>query len=404
LGLADNVVMAEVLVELPGGQGVIRSDDERFEYCLATDVSSGLGQPIAYQDRYAPGRVNLGNERSLVGGLLPPRAVSAEVVDDRGVRVAAAVGQGAYAAVLERCNDRQQTIVCCRDVAGKPVRRPWAAGYPSVRVTDAQEPCPACGGVDYDEYTPFEQWRGGSGDPTGKIVPNPVVSCRVCGHEEPEGTFMTTRSEPAEDEDDETRAARIARVRAGHRKRQWLAAAELLPTAQFPFYGASGWSARLGGRATQDGQLTEVKVDHYETEDAGVWTGDRPRLRITTQHHEFHLGLLSQAQTELTNWIQQGQSSGWPDLSHAAVTLWLRARDRERQTVVLNSAQSEQIIDTDESPLTTVMLTGPENRWVAAGQHGDLTIIIAAHNVEPSSLHLEPIPLSRLLGPEPPNA
>jgi hypothetical protein len=396
--------MAEILVELSGGEGVIRSDDERFDYCLASDVSTGLGQPIAYQDRYAPGRVNLGNQRSLVGGLLPPGAVAAEVVDDRGVRVAAAVAHGAYAAVLERCNERQETIVCCRDPAGKPVRRPWAADYPSVRVTDAQEPCPACGAIDYDEYTPFEQWRGGSGSPSGKTIPNPVVSCRVCGHEEPEGTFMTMRSDPAEDEDETTRAARIARLHGEHRKREWLAATELLPTAQFPFYGAAGWPAQLGGRATQNGQLTEVKVDHYETSDASVWAGDRPRLRITTQHNEFHVGLLSQAQTELTNWIQQETSGGWPELSRAAVTLWLRARDRERQAVVLNAVQTEQVINIDQAPMTTVMLTGPENRWVAAGQHRDLIIIVAAHNVEPSSLHLEPIRTSSLLGPEPPDA
>ncbi len=385
--------MAEVLVELPGGQGVIRSDDERFDYCLAADVRSGPGQPIAYQDRYAPGRVVLGNQRSLVGGLLPPGAVSAEVVDDRGVRVAAAVGRGAYAAVLERSSERQETIVCCRDVAGRPVRRPWAADYPSVRVTDAQEPCPACGAIDYDEYTPFEDWRGGTGSKVdGTNIPNPIVSCRVCGHEEPEGTFMTMRSEPAEDEDEATRVARIARVRAEHRKRQWLAAAEVLPTARFPFYGAAGWPPQLGGRATQNGQLTEVTIDHYETADASIWTGERPRLRITTQHNGFHLGLLSQAQTELTNWIQQEASGGWLELSRAAVTLWLRARDRERQALVLNAVQSELIINIDKAPMTTVMLTGPENRWVAAGRRGDLTIITAAHNVEESSLRLEAIP------------
>ena len=99
--------------------------------------------------------------RSAVGGLLPPGAVSVEVVDDRGIRVAAAVGDGACVAVIEQPNDGHEAIVCCRDAAGVPVRRPWAAEYPSVRVTDTEEPCPACGAVDWDEYTPFEEWRGG---------------------------------------------------------------------------------------------------------------------------------------------------------------------------------------------------------------------------------------------------
>jgi hypothetical protein len=400
---SDNVVVADVLVELPGGSGLIRSDDERFEYCLASDVSSGIGQPVAYQDRYAPGRVDLGNQRSLVGGLLPPGAVSAEVLDERGVRVVAAVGEGAYAAVLERSSERQEPIVCCRDVAGEPVRRPWMAVYPSVRVTDAQEPCAACGAVDYDEYTPFEQWRGGRGSKVdGTNIPNPIVSCRVCGHEEREGTFVTMRSDPAEDKP--TRAARIARFRAEHRKREWLANAEVLPTAQFPIYRAAGWPAQLGGRATQNGELTAVTVDHYETEDASVWADEPLRLRISTRHDEYQRDLLSQARTALTHWIPQGRSGGWPELSRAAVTLWLRARDRERYAAVLNAAQSEQLITIDDGSMTAVMLSGPGNRWVAAGTHGELTIIIAADNVEPSSLRLRPISGAQLLGPEPPDA
>jgi hypothetical protein len=135
------VVVADILVELPGGLGLIRSADERFEYCLIDDVSSGLGQPVGYQDRYAPEQMSLADQRSLIGGLLPPGAVSAEAMDDPGTRVAA----GAYVAVLEQPDDGYEPIVCCRDAAGQPVRRPWAADYPSVRVTDAEEPCPACG-------------------------------------------------------------------------------------------------------------------------------------------------------------------------------------------------------------------------------------------------------------------
>ena len=128
------------------------------------------------------------DERSLIGGLLPPGAIGAEAVDDRGTRVAAAVGGGAYIAVLEQPDDGREPIVCCRDAAGQPVRRPWAADYPSVRVTNAEEPCPACGAIDYDEYTPFEDWRGGTGSKVdGTNVPSPIVSCRVCGHEEREG-------------------------------------------------------------------------------------------------------------------------------------------------------------------------------------------------------------------------
>ncbi len=50
------------------------------------------------------------------------------------------------------------------------------------------------------------------------------------------------------------------------------------------------------------------------------------------------------------------------------------------------------------------MLSAPDNRWVAVARHVDLTIVIAARDVPPSSLRLEPAadPVRKLLGPEPP--
>lgn len=68
--------------------------------------------------------------------------------------------------------------------------RRWtlAGGYPSVRVTDTEERCPACDAMDWDQYTPFAEWRGGRGSKVdGTNIPNPVLSCRVCGHEERAG-------------------------------------------------------------------------------------------------------------------------------------------------------------------------------------------------------------------------
>lgn len=52
-----------------------------------------------------------------------------------------------------------------------------------------------------------------------------------------------------------------------------------------------------------------------------------------------------------------------------------------------------------------LMLTARGDCWAAAIAHADLTITIAAHEIEPESLRLEPIgdPAARLLGPEPPD-
>ncbi len=50
------------------------------------------------------------------------------------------------------------------------------------------------------------------------------------------------------------------------------------------------------------------------------------------------------------------------------------------------------------------MLTARGGRWVAVVRHADLTIIVAASDLEPASLRLEPIadPAAQLLGHEPP--
>jgi hypothetical protein len=74
-------------------------------------------------------------------------------------------------------------------------------------VDDAEEQCPVCGATDWDEYTPFEEWRGGRGSKVdGTHVASPVVSCRVGGHEEREGGIMRFSSpeDEAHVERDET--------------------------------------------------------------------------------------------------------------------------------------------------------------------------------------------------------
>lgn len=397
--------MRTILVSLPSGPGVVRLDDGSM--LVTNETFEGGGTYLREADPFHPEKA--GDEsRCVVGGLLPPGAVAAEAVDDQGTRVAAAVAEGAYVAILEQPIDGHEPIVCCRDAGGEPVRRPWADDYPSVRVTDAEEPCPACGAVDYDEYTPFEEWRGGRGGPNGTTIPNPVVSCRVCGHEEPEGTFFGIRSQPDESEDEATRAARLARARVQQRKHRWLSDAMTLRATQFPIYGADGWPAQLGGSGSQGDQLTEITIYHYETPDADPYAGDRPRLTITTKCDELHAGeTLHEARRALEDWISRDSGAAqWPDASRAAITLWLRARERESRAAVLGAVQSEQLITIDGASTRTLMLNAPHDRWVATARHADLTITIAAHDLEPASLRLEPIadPAAHLLGPEPPDA
>lgn len=395
--------MRTILVSLPSGAGVVRLDDASM--LITNEVSAGGGTYLREADTFHPAKSWVDEDRCIVGGLVPPGAVSVEAVDDQGTRVSATVAQGAYVAELEQPNDGLEPIVCCRDVAGDPVRRPWADDYPSVRVTDAEEPCPACGAIDYDEYTPFEEWRGGSGGPNGTTVPNPVVSCRVCGHEEREGTFLAVGPETPKSEDEATDAARMARAR--QRKHWWLSNAMTLRGTLFPIYGADGLPAQLGGSGSHGDQLTDITIYHYDAPDADPYVGDRPHLTVTTKRDERHPGeTLREARRALENWVREAGAAPWPNASRAAITLWLRARDRESRAAVLGAVRSEQLITIDGASTRALMLNAPGNRWVAVARHADLRIIVAAHDVDPASLRLEPIvdPAAQLLGPEPPDA
>ena len=151
--------MPTVLITLPGGTGVVRRHDG--EIVITHDVSDDRGQPLRGRDDYRPVQTWLDDVRSIVAGLLPPRAASAEVIDNRGLRVAATVGGGVYAAILEQPNDGHEPVVCGRDESGAPVPRPLPADWTRTAVPDAEERCPACGAVAYDEVLPTDGSRGG---------------------------------------------------------------------------------------------------------------------------------------------------------------------------------------------------------------------------------------------------
>jgi hypothetical protein len=398
----QNGPVPTVLIELPDGEGVIRRDDG--EIVVTQDVSDDRGQPLREGDQYQPVKTWLDDDRSLVGGLLPPGAVSAEVIDDRGTRVTAKIGGGAYAAIIEQPNDGHEPVVCCREPDGTPVRRPLPDDYPCAPVEDVEEPCPACGAVDYDECVPTESWRGGRSGPDGTTIPNPIVVCRVCGHEEGEGTFFGAVSSD-DTEDEATREARIARARAHMRTQRWYSNTMTLRAVTFPIYAAERWPALIGGSGSRGDQLTSLTIRHYDTPGADPYAGDRPRLEITTSNDDPHRGgELREARWTLNSWLHNdGTHSLWPKASHAAIIVWLRARDREMRAKVLAAIRSEQLITVDGTAQPFLTLTTHSSRWVAVHRHDDLTITIAAHDLDPTTLTLEsiPDPAARLLGPEP---
>ncbi|MFZ1994784.1 MAG: hypothetical protein WAU75_11795 [Solirubrobacteraceae bacterium] len=400
--------VSTVLVELPAGEGVVRRGDGVV--VVTADVHADRGVPLRADDIYRPVKTWLPDDRSLVAGMLPPGAISAEVVDDRGERVAAGVGGGAYAAVLEQPNDGHEPVVCCRDATGSAVRRPLAADYPSTAVEDADVPCPACGAIDYEERVPTEHWRGGRPGPDGVAIPNPIVVCRRCGHEEREGTFFAVGAASEDDEDEAASDARVARAREHARVGQWLSNTMMFRTLTFPVYAAEGWPAVIGGSGSHGDRLTSLTIDHYDTPDGDPYAADRPRLEITTSREDSPVNdELHQARWTLHGWLQnkdEDARSPWPEASHAAVTLWLAARDRTVRGNVLAAVRSEQLIRIDGTPAPFLILTSAAGQWVAVRRHNDLVITIAASEVDPTPISVEPIPdpAAALLGPRPSGA
>ncbi len=90
-------------------------------------------------------------------------------------------------------------------------------------------------------------------------------------------------------------------------------------------------------------------------------------------------------------------------LSDAALTLRFRAARRQRVAGSHEApvSETEITIDGDREPFLTVGT--PNARWVAVRRHHGVTITIAAREIDPASLIIEPIadPVARLLGPEP---
>ncbi len=393
--------MATVLIELPGGEGIVRRDDG--EIVLAHDVALESGQPLQPWDRYQPICVGLCDDRMLFGGLLPPGAVSVEAVEATGIRKAVAVGGGSYAVILE---DREpsEPALGYRDAAGAFVHRPMPAEYPYHPVADAEERCPVCGAVQYDEYFPTEGWRGGRGvNGTDTFVPSPLVVCRVCGHQEQTGGIVRMGQAENADEDEAARAARMARIHAEQAAQHWYSNKITLMAATFAIYAAEDWPARIDGSGSHGDDLTHLVIAHAETLTDAVFV-QRPRIEITTSIDPYQPSEIAVARDAFAAGIEADANRRPTDgLSDAALTLWFRAAHRRRvaSTHQAPIGETEITIDGAREPFLTVGT--PNAHWVAVRRHHDVTITIAAREIDPASLIIEPIadPEARLLGPEP---
>ncbi len=370
---------------------------------LAHDVTLDWGQPLQPHDMYQPIRVGLSDDRMLFGGLLPPGAVSVEAVEATGVRKAAAVGGGTYAVIFED-GEHGEPALGYRDAAGAFVHRPMPADYPHQPVTDAEESCPVCGSVQYEEYFPTEDWRGGRGcKGSDSFVPSPLIVCRVCGHQEQAGGIMRFGQPDNADEDAAAREARMVRIRAEQAVQRWYANKMTLMGVRFPVYAAEGWPARINGQGSHGDDLTHLTIAHADTLPDSMFV-QRPRIEVTNSIDPYQPGELAVARHAFASGIESDANQRPTDgLSDAALTLWFRAARRRRVAGSHEAPVSEAEIRIDGERVPFLTVGTPNAYWVAVRRHHGMTITIAAREIDPASLIIEPIadPSARLLGPGP---
>ena len=299
-----------------------------------------------------------------------------------------------------------EPVVCCRGATGAPVRRPLPADYPATPVDDTDVPCPACGAIDYEERIPTEHRRGGTPGPNGLTIPTPIVVCRSCGHEERQGVFYAVGVGGEDDEDEVAHEARVGRGREHARVRRWYSDTMTLRALTFPVYAAEGWPAVIGGSGSHGDRLTSLTIDHHDTPDADPYAGDRARFEITTSREDSRVNdELRQARWTLHGWLANNDDdarSSWPEASPAAVSLWLAARERAVRAKVLAAVRSEQLISIDGTRKPFLALTAASGHWVAVRHHSDLEITVAAGDLDPGLITIEPIADRR--SPTPPPA
>lgn len=393
--------MASVLVRLAGGEGIIRQADG--EIALTHDVSLDRGQTVQPWDVYAPIRLGLRDERMLFGGLLPPGAVSVEAVEATGVRKAALVGGGTYAVIFED-GEHGDPVLGYRDERGAFVHRPMPGEYAHEPVTDAEEPCPLCGHIEYEQYLVNEEWRAGRGmKGTDSFEAHPLIVCRVCGHQEHVGGIMRLRRPETHDQDEAAREERLARVRAERAVQRWYADKMTLLGVTFPIYAAEGWPARINGSGSHGDDVTSVGIAHTNALPEGIPVA-RPQIQVTTSIAPHQAGELPTARDAFASQIEaDGRPQRTDGVSDAAITLRFRADRRRRAAATHDAPVSETQIMIDGTLEPFVIVGNPDAHWVASRRHHDLIITIAARDIDPASLDIEPIadPSGRLLGPEP---
>jgi hypothetical protein len=230
-------------------------------------LSDRVPRPATRLDDHRPVVIGL-EQRTLQGGLLPPGAVEAWVVDDRGRRHRAEVRDGAWAIVLDHQIDGHAGPVCFRDGEGTLLAPGLPAAWARTRVLDADEPCPACDSTHgWDEVVASDASRGTRGFAER---PAPFVVCRACGHEHSVGVFYGGLV------GDEPDVQELARMKREAEEFRLLETHMAMADLGFAVFVARGRSGRIGGWGSSN--------DRADAGGSRAWRGGRARA-VAARHH-----------------------------------------------------------------------------------------------------------------------
>ena len=196
--MMDSDVLVSV-AHADGVAGVVRCGGRMW-------LAGYLGGGATGLESYWSSVEGLTGKRSAEGGMLPPGAVGAEVVDRSGRRHRAICANGAWVIVLGEPTIGDVRPVRFLDAQGNTVMRPVPDGWAlEGRLPDRGESCPACAHRVWERIRAPDgsfgmRWAGedASPDEPPDIVPEigedweatPWRRCTACGHAESERTSV----------------------------------------------------------------------------------------------------------------------------------------------------------------------------------------------------------------------
>jgi hypothetical protein len=238
----------------------------------------------------------------------------------------------------------------------------------------------------------LEAESSGPNDSEGRIVPQAVVRCRVCGQQVQE-PIVVRHYPPDSPAPALTRDQLIAKADATRREFIWQSIEQGVRTQGFPIYVVAGWPAQVSQSGSEDdGWLTSVTIAHFHSGDAeNPGLGLQPELTVTTERDDPRAtGALNRAQLALRRWARRDDSSRpRRDVSNAASALRHQARSRHNHAAALNAVQSEHTIEIAGQPVSALMLTTATGGWAVAASDNNLTITVTGHDRDPRSLSLD---------------